>query len=63
MFFQIIVPDRGQIYKKRSDFHSNDDYAVYVRDHIQVGMSIVCCRSYEEVHEGDVGKVVKVGAS
>ena len=24
-------------------------------------MSIRCCRTYEEVHEGDIGKVVKVG--
>jgi E3 ubiquitin-protein ligase HERC2 len=48
------------VYKKRADFHSNDDYAVYVRDHIQVGMRVKCCRSYEDVHEGDIGKVIKV---
>ncbi|KAI8508669.1 E3 ubiquitin-protein ligase herc2, partial [Branchiostoma belcheri] len=47
-------------FKKRSDFMSNDDYALYVRDHIQVGMMVRCCRTYEEVHEGDIGRVVKL---
>lgn len=27
----------SQTFKKRSDFQSNDDYAVYVRENIQVG--------------------------
>ena len=48
------------MYKKRTDFMNNDDYAVYVRDSIQVGMMLRCCRTYEEVHEGDIGKVIKV---
>ena len=39
---------------------SNDEYAMYVRDTIQPNMSVRCCRTYEEVHEGDIGKVVKV---
>ena len=39
---------------------NNDDYAVYVRDNIQVGMMVRCCRTYEEVYEGDIGKVIKV---
>ena len=39
---------------------SNDEYAIYVREHISVGMHVRCCRSYEEVHEGDVGRVVKL---
>lgn len=47
-------------FKKRSDFQSNDEYALYVRSHIQVGMMIKCCRTYEDVHEGDVGKVIKL---
>ena len=25
-----------EVYKKRSDFSTNDDYAIYVRDHAQV---------------------------
>lgn len=48
------------MYKKRTDFMNNDDYAVYVRDNIQVGMMVRCCRTYEEVYEGDIGKVIKV---
>ncbi|KAL5011340.1 hypothetical protein ScPMuIL_009891 [Solemya velum] len=48
------------MYKKRSDFLSTDEYAMYVRDNIQVGMTIRCCRTYEEVHEGDIGKVIKL---
>ena len=49
-----------EIYKKRSQFTSNDEYAMYVRDNIMPGMAIRCCRTYEEVHEGDVGRVVRV---
>nr|XP_022328228.1 E3 ubiquitin-protein ligase HERC2-like isoform X2 [Crassostrea virginica] len=49
-----------QTYKKRADFLSNDEYAMYVRDTIQPNMSVRCCRTYEEVHEGDIGKVVKL---
>ena len=41
-----------EIYKKRTDFVNKDDYALYVRTHIQVGMTVKCCRTYEEVHEG-----------
>ena len=48
------------VYKKRSDFSSNDDYAMYVRDNIQVGMTVRCWRNYEDVYEGDIGKVDKV---
>ena len=49
-------------FKRRSDFTANDDYARYVRDNIQVGMMVRCCRTYEEVHEGDVGRVIKVSS-
>ena len=31
-----------------------------MRSHIAVGLTVRCCRSYEEVHEGDVGTVVKL---
>ena len=47
-------------FKKRTDFKSNDEYAYYVRDHIQTGMTVRCCRTYEEVHEGDIGRVTKL---
>ena len=48
---QILHPE---IYKKRTDFVNKDDYALYVRTHVQVGMTVKCCRTYEEVHEGTV---------
>ncbi|XP_023810269.2 E3 ubiquitin-protein ligase HERC2 isoform X5 [Oryzias latipes] len=54
------VVTESQTYKKRSDFQSNDDYAMYVRENIQVGMMVKCCRTYEEVYDGDVGKVIKL---
>ncbi|KAK2509156.1 hypothetical protein MC885_004362 [Smutsia gigantea] len=54
------VVTESQTYKKRADFLSNDDYAVYVRENIQVGMMVRCCRTYEEVCEGDMGKVIKL---
>ena len=50
----------NQVFKKRSDFPTDDEYAMYVRENVQVGMMIRCCRRYEEVHEGDTGKVIKV---
>ena len=43
-----------EIYKKRTDFVNKDDYALYVRTHVQVGMTVKCCRTYEEVHEGKI---------
>ena len=30
----------SQTFKKRSDFQSNDDYAVYVRENIQVNPAL-----------------------
>ncbi|KAF5270348.1 hypothetical protein FQR65_LT05536 [Abscondita terminalis] len=47
-------------YMQRSDFLSNDEYAMYIRDNIEVGMLVRCCKSYEEVHIGDIGKVIKI---
>lgn len=40
IFFQSngAVVTESQTYKKRADFLSNDDYAVYVRENIQVSM-------------------------
>lgn len=49
-------------FKRRSDLSSNDEYARYVRDNIQVGMMVRCCRTYEEVHDGDIGRVIKVNS-
>lgn len=47
-------------FKTKADFMSSDDYAVYVRDNIGLGMKVRCCQTYEEVREGDVGMVVKL---
>lgn len=47
-------------YSRRSDFLSNDEYAMYVRDNVEVGMLVRCCKSYEEIHVGDIGKVIKI---
>ena len=60
MYLQGGTELQGQVYQKRSDFLSNDDYAMYIRNHIQVGMMVKCCKTYEEVVEGDLGKVTKV---
>ena len=49
-------------YRRRVEFSNADDYAVYVRENISVGMKVRCCQTYEEVCEGDVGTVVKVSA-
>ena len=47
-------------FSKRTDFQSNDEYACYVRDQVQTGMMVRCCRTYEEVQEGDIGRVTKL---
>ncbi|ESO89418.1 hypothetical protein LOTGIDRAFT_218809 [Lottia gigantea] len=63
--FEHAMSERGasggtQPYKKRNDFMSSDEYAKYVQDHIEENMMIRCCKTYEEVHEGDIGKVIKL---
>ncbi|CAG5129601.1 unnamed protein product, partial [Candidula unifasciata] len=55
----VLVP-YGSEFKKRNDFVNTDDYAMYVRQKIQIGMMVRCCRTYEEVHQGDIGKVTKL---
>lgn len=47
-------------YSRRCDFLSNDEYAMYVRDNVEIGMLVRCCKSYEEIHVGDIGRVVKI---
>lgn len=44
-FFSVLqstgaVVTESQTYKKRADFLSNDDYAVYVRENIQVSLAV-----------------------
>lgn len=33
---------------------------MYVRDNVEVGMLVRCCKGYEEVQLGDIGKVTKI---
>lgn len=33
---------------------------MYVRDNVEIGMLVRCCKSYEEIHVGDIGKVIKI---
>ncbi|XP_075228227.1 E3 ubiquitin-protein ligase HERC2 isoform X3 [Lycorma delicatula] len=47
-------------YNKRADFLTNDEYAVYVRDNVVPGMMVRCCKTYEEISEGEIGRVLKV---
>lgn len=36
----VAVVTESQTYKKRADFLSNDDYAVYVRENVQVRLTV-----------------------
>ncbi|XP_014678095.1 PREDICTED: E3 ubiquitin-protein ligase HERC2-like [Priapulus caudatus] len=58
--FSELYPSEMHQYKKRNDFLTNEDYAHYVKDNIQAGMTVRCCKTYEEVQEGDIGRVVKL---
>ncbi|KAK3907967.1 E3 ubiquitin-protein ligase HERC2 [Frankliniella fusca] len=59
--FTHVVPAQqppGVVYHSRADFLNKDEYAMYVRDHIAPGMLVRCCKTYEVVYEGDVGRVI-----
>ena len=58
-FQEALSAEAAPSYKSRADFSSSDEYAAYVRDNLQVGMTVRCCRSFEEVEEGDLGRVIK----
>lgn len=47
-------------YATRDDFKSADQYATYVRGLIVPGMTVRCCRDFEEIRKGDIGTVLKV---
>lgn len=49
-------------YASRDDFPTADAYAQYIREKIVPGMTVRCCRDFEEIHKGDIGTVVKVDA-
>ena len=50
-------------YQKREDFTSDDAYAKYVRAHLKKGMEVICCKEYEEIKAGDIGRVIQVSLS
>lgn len=33
---------------------------MYVRENVEVGMLVRCCKTYEEIHVGDIGKIIKI---
>ncbi|EDV24531.1 uncharacterized protein TRIADDRAFT_56425 [Trichoplax adhaerens] len=41
----------------RSDFENSDDYARYIRTNVQIGMKVRCIADFEEVKEGDIGRL------
>ncbi|XP_054721413.1 probable E3 ubiquitin-protein ligase HERC2 [Uloborus diversus] len=45
-------------YQTRSDFTSSYEYTNYVFDNIRVGSCVRCWTPYEDLQEGDIGKVV-----
>nr|XP_026484631.1 probable E3 ubiquitin-protein ligase HERC2 isoform X1 [Vanessa tameamea] len=47
-------------YRWRSCFASEDEYAQYLSDIITPGMTVRCCKAYENIALGDVGQVQKV---
>lgn len=49
-----------EVFKKPADFSNNDEYARYVQEHISIGMTVRCCQTFDDLYEGDVGKVVKL---
>ena len=49
-----------EVFKTCSEFSHDNDYAIYIRNNIQVGMTVRCCKKYEEVQEGDIGRVFRV---
>lgn len=54
------VVSQETVFKKVGDFGSNDEYARYVQEHISIGMTVRCCLTFDDLYEGDIGKVVKL---
>lgn len=57
---EISKPIETRKFLTRSDFESADDYARYIRTNVQIGMKVRCISDFEEVREGDIGRVIKV---
>ncbi|XP_017138352.1 probable E3 ubiquitin-protein ligase HERC2 [Drosophila miranda] len=47
-------------FEARKDFQTADHYALYVRGLVRPGMTVRCCRDFEEIKQGDMGTVLIV---
>ncbi|XP_020805471.1 probable E3 ubiquitin-protein ligase HERC2 [Drosophila serrata] len=47
-------------FESRKDFQTADLYALYVRGLVRPGMTVRCCRDFEEIKQGDMGTVLIV---
>ncbi|KAI8034196.1 hypothetical protein M5D96_013047 [Drosophila gunungcola] len=47
-------------FQTRKDFQTADLYALYVRGLVRPGMTVRCCRDFEEIKLGDMGTVLIV---
>ncbi|XP_017066913.1 probable E3 ubiquitin-protein ligase HERC2 [Drosophila eugracilis] len=47
-------------FESRKDFLNVDLYALYVRGLVRPGMTVRCCRDFEEIKQGDMGTVLIV---
>lgn len=47
----------SQTFKKRSDFQSNDDYAVYIRENIQVRFEDLLLQQFHICHQSLIIKL------
>ncbi|XP_030381589.1 probable E3 ubiquitin-protein ligase HERC2 [Scaptodrosophila lebanonensis] len=55
------APDNAPIkFETRKDFQTADQYALYVRGLVCPGMTVRCCRDFEEIKKGDMGTVLIV---
>lgn len=47
-------------YATIKNFETIDQYALYVRGHVKIGMVVRCCKDFEEIRCGDIGTVLQV---
>ncbi|KAG1662456.1 E3 ubiquitin-protein ligase HERC2 [Nymphon striatum] len=48
------------LFLKKNDFINTDEYAMYVKERIEMDMLVRCCRTYEDVQEDDIGRVIRL---
>ncbi|KAF4520878.1 hypothetical protein B566_EDAN007059 [Ephemera danica] len=54
---------RPTMFRRRSEFASKHQYAVYMQKLVSPGMYVRCCRQHDVLSVGDVGKVLSVQSS